>query len=60
MEKYNYLKEQLKTSMTIDGVVQPRYYHSLEVAKKALEINEIEAELDSEEIRTRLFSLFEV
>lgn len=40
MEKYNYLKEQLKTSMTIDGVVQKRYYHSLEVAKKALELNE--------------------
>ena len=40
MEKYNYLKEQLKKSMTIDGVVQKRYYHSLEVAKKALEINE--------------------
>ncbi len=40
MEKYNYLKEQLKKSMTINGVVQKRYYHSLEVAKKALEINE--------------------
>lgn len=40
MEKYNYLKEQLKNSMTLDGVVQKRYYHSLEVAKKALEINE--------------------
>lgn len=40
MEKYNHLKEQLKNSMTIDGVVQKRYYHSLEVAKKALEINE--------------------
>lgn len=26
--------------MTIDGVVQKRYYHSLEVAKKALELNE--------------------
>lgn len=40
MEKYNHLKEQLKNSMTIDGVIQKRYYHSLEVAKKALEINE--------------------
>lgn len=40
MEKYNHLKEQLKKSMTIDGVVQKRYFHSLEVAKKALEINE--------------------
>lgn len=38
--KYDYLKEQLKKSMTIDGVVQKRYYHSLEVAKKALELNE--------------------
>ncbi len=36
---------------------------NIEAAKsyqKALELNEIEAELDSEEIRTRLFSLFEV
>lgn len=40
MEKYNDLKEQLKSSMTIDGIVQKRYYHSLEVAKKALELNE--------------------
>lgn len=40
MEKYNHLKEQLKNSMTIDGVVQKRYFHSLEVAKKALELNE--------------------
>lgn len=51
MEKYNYLKEQLKTSMTIDGVVQPRYYHSLEVAKKALEINErLKLGLDVEKV----------
>lgn len=40
MEKYDYLKERLKNSMTIDGVIQKRYYHSLEVAKKALELNE--------------------
>lgn len=40
MKKYNHLKEQLKNSMTINGVVQKRYYHSLEVAKKALELNE--------------------
>ena len=40
MEKYDYLKEKLKESMTINGVVQKRYYHSLEVAKKALELNE--------------------
>ena len=40
MEKYNHIKDQLKQSMTIDGVVQKRYFHSLEVAKKALEINE--------------------
>lgn len=36
---------------------------NIEAAKsyqKALELNEIEAELDSEEIRTRLFALFEV
>ncbi len=36
---------------------------NIEAAKnyqKALEINEIEAELDSEDIRSRLFSLFEV
>lgn len=51
MEKYNYLKEQLKTSMTIEGVVQPRYYHSLEVAKKALEINErLKLGLDVEKV----------
>ena len=36
MDKYNHLKEQLKRSMTIDCVVQKRYFHSLEVAKKAL------------------------
>lgn len=36
---------------------------NIEAAKayqKAMELNEIEAELDSEEIRTRLFALFEV
>lgn len=38
--KYDHLKEQLKNAMTINGVVQKRYYHSLEVAKKALELNE--------------------
>ena len=40
MEKYNNIVEQLKLSMTIDGVVHRRFYHSLEVAKKALEIND--------------------
>ena len=36
---------------------------NIEAAKsyqKALDINEIEAELDSEEIRTRLYNLFNV
>ena len=33
MEKYQNLIEQLKTSMTIDGIVHIRFYHSLEVAK---------------------------
>ena len=40
MEKYNNIVEQLKLTMTIDGVVHRRFYHSLEVAKKALEIND--------------------
>lgn len=40
MEKYNKILEQLKLSMTIDGVVHKRFYHSLEVAKKALELND--------------------
>ena len=40
MEKFEEIKKKLKDSMTINGVVQKRYYHSLEVAKKALELNE--------------------
>ncbi len=51
MIKFDYLKEKLKSSMTIDGVVQKRYYHSLEVAKKALEINErLNLGLDNEKV----------
>ena len=51
MEKYSNLKEQLKNSMTINGVVQKRYYHSLEVAKKALELNErLSLGLDNEKV----------
>ena len=51
MDKYNHLKEQLKRSMTIDGVVQKRYFHSLEVAKKALEINErLNLKIDKEKV----------
>ena len=45
------------------GRVLQEQGRSIEAAKsyqKALEINEIEAELDTEEIRTRLYSLFEV
>lgn len=51
MEKYSNLKEQLKKSMTINGVVQKRYYHSLEVAKKALELTErLSLGLDNEKV----------
>ena len=51
MDKYSHLKEQLKESMTIDGVVQKRYFHSLEVAKKALEINErLKLKVDVEKV----------
>ena len=51
MEKYSNLKEQLKNSMTINGVVQKRYYHSLEVAKKALELTErLSLGLDNEKV----------
>ena len=41
MKKFEEIKEKLKDSMTINGVIQKRYYHSLEVAKKALELNEL-------------------
>lgn len=41
MTKFEEIKEKLKDSMTINGVIQKRYYHSLEVAKKALELNEL-------------------
>ena len=54
----------LKTSAILgQSLIKTSSFVSIEAAKsyqKALEINEIEAELDSEEIRTRLFSIFEV
>ncbi len=34
------LKEKLKREMTIDGVINKRYYHSLEVCKMALKLEE--------------------
>lgn len=51
MEKYRNLIEQLKTSMTIDGIVHKRFYHSLEVAKKAVELNKrLNLGLDEEKV----------
>jgi predicted HD superfamily hydrolase involved in NAD metabolism len=35
------IQQQLKNDMTIDGVVHKRYYHSLEVAKMAVELSKV-------------------
>lgn len=40
MEKYVSIYNQLKRLMTIDGVVHPRFNHSVATAKIALELNE--------------------
>lgn len=41
MEKYSDLLNKLQTNMTINDKVHKRFYHSLEVAKMALKLNEI-------------------
>lgn len=40
MEKYSDLLNKLQTNMTIEGEVHKRFYHSLEVAKMALKLND--------------------
>ena len=40
MYKYSDLLNKLQTNMTINGVIHKRFYHSLEVAKMALKLND--------------------